>query len=204
MRWLLVVLLLAGCTQVSIEVTPAAVEPSVEQLEQLTVQGRGAKTGYSRAAFGPAWADVDRNGCDTRNDILARDLVEETFRRGTCVVLSGELAEPYTGRTVQFVKARAFEVQIDHVVALSDAWQKGAAQWPYPRRLAFANDPLNLLAVDGRANQEKGDGDTATWLPPYKPFRCAFVSKQVAVKQKYGLTVTKAEREAMARVLARC
>jgi hypothetical protein len=202
MPWLvLLVVLLAGCQAPSVVVTPAAAEPSVDQL---VVKGRGVKAGYSRAAFGPAWADVDRNGCDTRNDVLARDLTQEAFRRGTCVVLSGVLDEPYTGRTVRFVKARAFEVQIDHVVALSDAWQKGAAQWGPQQRLAFANDPLNLLAVDGRANQAKGDSDTASWLPPYKPSRCAYVSRQVAVKLKYRLSVTRAERDAMARVLWGC
>ena len=137
-------------------------------LATLKVQGRGPKTGYSRAQFGPAWQDVDHNGCDTRNDILNRDLTHRTWRTGThdCVVLSGQLNEPYTGRLVFFSKAQATAVQIDHVVAISDAWQKGAANWPAAERLAFANDPLELLAVDGPTNEAKGDGDAATWLPP--------------------------------------
>jgi hypothetical protein len=182
-----------------------AVDP-VSEVAQLSVKGRGPRTGYSREAFGPAWKDVDRNGCDTRNDILRRDLVGEVFRDGTrgCVVLSGRLTEPYTGRAVLFSKSRASEVQIDHVVSLSDAWQKGAAQWPTSLRVSFANDPLNLLAVDGRANQSKGDSDTASWLPPNKSYRCAFVSRQVAVKTKYAISVTPAERDAMTRVLSRC
>jgi hypothetical protein len=175
-------------------------------LATLRVAGRGPKTGYSRAQFGPAWQDVDHNGCDTRNDVLNRDLTDRTWRAGThgCVVLSGLLAEPYTGRVVTFSKARASDVQIDHAVALSDAWQKGAAGWPAGERLAFANDPLELLAVDGPANESKGDGDAATWLPPYKGYRCAYVARQVAVKSKYQLTVTPAEHDAIAGVLAGC
>jgi hypothetical protein len=111
---------------------------------------------------------------------------------------------PYTGTSVRFVYGGASEIDIDHVVALSDAWQKGAARWPAGKRLALANDPLNLLAVDASSNRSKGDGDTATWLPPYKSFRCTYVARQVAVKGKYGVWVTAAERDAMARVLAPC
>ncbi len=187
-------------------VSPAPAGSALELVGTLTVAGRGAKTGYTREQYGPAWADTDRNGCDTRNDILRRDLTDRTYRAGThdCVVLSGQLAEPYTGQPVTFSKDRASAVQIDHVVALSDAWQKGAASWPYPRRLGFANDPLNLLAADGPANEAKGDADTASWLPPNKAFRCAYVARQVAVKSTYALTVTDAEREAMLRVLRTC
>ena len=191
-------------------VAPATSRPggpsALAQVAGLVVQGRGAKTGYTREQFGAAWADVDRNGCDTRNDILARDLTATTFRAGTrdCVVLSGQLAEPYTGREVSFRKESAADVQIDHVVALSDAWQKGAAQWSPQTRLQFANDPLNLLAADGAANLAKGDSDTASWLPPNTAYRCRYVARQVAVKQRYGLTVTSAERDAMVRVLTTC
>ena len=175
-------------------------------LATLAVKGRAPKTGYDRDRFGSAWTDTDRNGCDTRNDVLARDLTAETFRAGThrCVVLTGRLADPYTGKTITFAKARASAIQVDHVVALSDAWQTGAFGWPAERRLAFANDPLNLLAVDGPTNQAKGDGDAATWLPPAKAYRCRYVARQVAVKAKYRLWVTPAERDALTRVLASC
>ena len=170
------------------------------------MKGRAPRTGYARDRFGPAWADTDRNGCDTRNDILARDLVDESFRPGTrdCVVVAGRLAEPYTGRVVTFAKADASAVQIDHVVSLSNAWQTGAFAWPDGKRLAFANDPLNLLAVDGAANSAKSDGDAATWLPPNKGYRCAMVARQTSVKAKYLLWVTPAERDAIARVLSAC
>lgn len=187
---------------------PAAGGPALSLLQRLPVKGRGPKTGYERSAFGPAWQDVDRNGCDTRNDILRRDLTNETFKPGThnCVVTRGILADPYTGHHIAFVRGNGTSdlVQIDHVVALGDAWQKGARSWTDAKRLSFANDPLNLLAVDGPTNQKKGDGDAATWLPPYKPFRCSYVARQVAVKAKYGLWVTQAEREAVQRVLAKC
>lgn len=186
----------------------AAPEPgtALALLGTLAVKGRAPKTGYDRAAFGPAWADTDRNGCDTRNDVLARDLTGVAYKPGTrdCVVMRGELAEPYTGRTMSFRKSDASAVHIDHVVALSDAWQKGAQGWGADKRLAFANDPLNLLAVDGPANSAKSDGDAATWLPPHKPFRCPMVARQVAVKAKYGLWIVPAERDAIARVLDTC
>jgi hypothetical protein len=175
-------------------------------LATLAVKGRGPKTGYAREQFGSAWADVDRNGCDTRNDILNRDLSAKVWRSGThgCVVIAGVLRDPYTGRRLVFAKADAAAVQIDHVVSLSDAWQKGAAQWDATRRRAFANDPLNLLAVDGPTNERKGDGDAATWLPPQKSYRCQFVARQVAVKAKWHLSVTRAEHDAIVRVLSRC
>ena len=191
-------------TSASTAAKPASA--ALKVLESLTVGGRGPKTGYSRAQFGPAWADVDHNGCDTRDDILNRDLSAKVWRAGTrdCVVLSGRFTEPYTGKEVTFSKAKASAVQIDHVVALSDAWQKGAAQWPASERLAFANDPLELLAVDGPTNEAKGDADAATWLPPNKSYRCTYVVKQISVKAKYHLGVTQAEHDAMARVLAGC
>lgn len=175
-------------------------------LGTLAVKGRAPKTGYSRDQFGPAWADTDRNGCDTRDDVLKRDLTGVTFRAGThgCVVLTGRLADPYTGRTLAFSKSDAGAVQIDHVVALSDAWQTGAQTWAAGTRLAFANDPLELLAVDAGANDAKSDSDAASWLPPNKGYRCAMVARQVAVKAAYGLWVTPAERDAIARVLSTC
>jgi len=152
--------------------------------------------------------DTDRNGCDTRNDILARDLTGETLKPGThdCVVLSGTLADPYSGRTIAFQRGQdtSEAVQIDHVVALSDAWQKGAQQWTPEQRTGFANDPLNLLAVDGPLNQQKSDGDAATWLPPNRAYRCEYVARQVAVKVAYDLWMTSAERDAIVTVLNTC
>ncbi|WP_018774007.1 GmrSD restriction endonuclease domain-containing protein [Arthrobacter sp. 131MFCol6.1] len=187
---------------------PALAGKALTVLATLPVKGRAPKTGYSRDQFGPAWSDVDRNGCDTRNDVLRRDLTSVAFRPGTrnCVVLSGVLADPYTAAAIHFLRGNATStaVQIDHVVALSDAWQKGAQQLSPARRLAFANDPLNLLAVDGPANQGKSDGDAATWLPPNKSYRCDYVARQISVKSSYGLWVTQAEHDAMARVLASC
>ncbi|MGI8695910.1 MAG: GmrSD restriction endonuclease domain-containing protein [Mycobacteriales bacterium] len=162
-------------------------------------------TGYARSEFGPAWADVDQDGCDTRNDVLTRDLTATTYR-SSCVVGTGILLDPYTGRTIPFVRGErtSSAVQIDHVVSLGDAWQTGAATWSASKREAFANDRIELLAVDGPTNDAKGDGDAATWLPPNKGYRCAYVARQVAVKARYGLWMTSAEAAASARVLARC
>ncbi len=177
-------------------------------LSSLPVKGRAAKTGYSRSQFGQAWADVDRNGCDTRNDMLKRDLtnIEFKVKSRDCVVLSGVLLDRYSGETINFVRGNvtSMEVQIDHVVALSNAWQTGAFKLTLMQRTAFANDPMNLFAVKGRLNSQKGDGDAATWLPPLKSFRCTYVAQQIAVKAKYSLWVTAPEKEAMTRILAAC
>jgi len=172
------------------------------------VKGRAPKTGYSRDAFGQRWADVDRNGCDTRNDILKRDMTSIVYKAKTrnCVVLSGTLIDRYSGETINFVRGEvsSMEVQIDHVVALSNAWQTGAFKLSIAQRTALANDPLNLFAVKGRLNSQKGDGDAATWLPPMKSFRCAYVAQQIAVKAKYSLWVVAPEKAAMQAILAQC
>lgn len=185
--------------------TPVAAGTALALLDTLEVKGRAPKTGYSRDQFGQRWKDVDRNGCDSRNDVLARDLTD-VVRSGPCKVTSGTLVDPYTGATIPFVRGEGTSelVQIDHVVALSDAWQKGAQQLAAQERELFANDPLNLLAVDGATNQRKGDGDAATWLPPAKDVRCAYVARQVSVKAAYRLWVTQAENDAIARILAGC
>ena len=186
----------------------AAVSTAEQTLNKLAVKGRAPKTGYSREQFGQRWADVNRNGCDTRNDILQRDLTNIIFKPGThnCVVLSGTLKDPYSGKIINFVRGNktSLEVQIDHVVALSDAWQKGAFKLDISKRTAFANDPLNLLAVDGPLNGQKSDSDAASWLPPLKSYRCKYVARQIAVKYKYSIWVTAAEKSAMQGILAKC
>ncbi|MFC0674225.1 excalibur calcium-binding domain-containing protein [Brachybacterium hainanense] len=186
--------------------TPTA-DPSTAlgALSALPVQERGSKTGYDRDSFG--WRqDVDRNGCDTRNDVLRRDLHDIILKRDTqgCVVLTGVLSpSPYSGAEVAFDRDNG-AIDIDHVVALSDAWQSGASTWDKATRQQFANDPLNLLAVESELNRQKGDGDAATWLPPSTGHRCEYVALQIAVKAKYGLWVKPAEREAIERVLSTC
>ncbi|MCI6574801.1 MAG: HNH endonuclease family protein [Actinomycetaceae bacterium] len=182
---------------------------AVTALAALPIKGRAPKTGYERESmFGKAWKDTDHNGCDTRNDILKRDLTHKSYREGThgCVVISGVLDDPYSGERIHFTRGQGTSelVQIDHVVALSDAWQKGAQQLNQSQREQLANDPLNLLAVDGALNQKKSDADAATWLPPNKTYRCEYVSRQIAVKKKYHLWVTETERDAMLTVLHGC
>lgn len=191
----------------------AAVGHTLALLAKLPVKGRAPKTGYDRREFGVRWSDdvsvqLGHNGCDTRNDILRRDLHDLTLKPNThgCVVLTGVLVDPYTRARISFQRGvgTSNAIQIDHVVALSDAWQKGAQQLTPERRQDLANDPRNLLAVSGSANAQKSDGDAATWLPRNKSYRCTYVAKQVAVKTDYRLWVTKAEKEAMARVLSKC
>ena len=199
--------LAAGVAATAPNAQPAYATKALDLLVTLPIKGRAPKTGYDRALFGQAWADIDRNGCDTRNDILKRDLTGITYTNSVpCKVQSGTLADPYTGTSISFVRGAATSaaVQIDHVVALSDAWQKGAQQLTVEQRTAFANDPLNLQATDGPTNIKKGDGDAATWLPPSKGFRCEYVARQISVKATYGLWVTQAEHDAMARILGDC
>lgn len=197
-----------GQAELGTHAQPAVGSKALQVLDTLAIKGRAPKTGYDRSMFGQAWADVDRNGCDTRNDILNRDLTGKSHKPGTrdCLVLTGTLADPYTNTTISFTRGASTSsaVQIDHVVALSDAWQKGAQQLSLEQRTAFANDPLNLLAVDGPANQQKSDSDAASWLPANKGFRCDYVARQISVKASYGLWVTQAEHDAMARVLGDC
>ncbi len=182
---------------------PGVRSKAVVVLEELPVKGRAPMTGYDRSRFGVAWEDVDGNGCDTRSDMLTRDLVERVMR-DRCVVLSGVLyPDPYTGRPMTYVRGKSV-VDIDHVVALGNAWATGAQQLSYTQRERLSNDPLNLLAVSASANRQKRDGDAATWLPSNKRYRCSYVARQIAVKSKYRLWVTKAEKAAMQRILGAC
>jgi Protein of unknown function (DUF1524) len=191
------------------DVTGAAKGPkpragtALAALDRLQVKGRAPKTGYDREEFGGDWATV--RGCDVRNRILARDLDQIVYDAGSaCDVESGVLSDPYTATRIEFARGGASEVDIDHVVALGDAWQKGAQQWSYATRVQFGNDPLNLLSADASANRQKGDSDAASWLPANKRFRCAYVARQIAVKRRYEAWVTRAEKDAMARVLGGC
>lgn len=176
---------------------------AADALSQLAVKGRAPKTGYSRTQFGNGWRTSGL--CDTRNIILHRDMPGATVD-DQCHVTKGTLNDPYTGTTITFTRGdtTSAAVQIDHVVALGDAWQKGAQQLSASNRENLANDPLELLAVDGPANQQKSDADAATWLPSNKAFRCQYVARQIAVKAKYKLWVTTAEKDAMTTVLATC
>lgn len=172
-------------------------------LTELEVKGRAPKTGYARTEFYKTWPNV--NGCSLRQVIIKRE-VGESAKLDGCDVVAGTFVEPYTGNTFTATQKSDFSnhIQIDHVVALSDAWQKGAQYKTAEERFALATDPLNLLAVDSSANQQKSDGDAATWLPPNKAFRCQYVARQVSVKYKYGLWVTQAEHDAIANVLEKC
>ena len=164
-------------------------------------------TGYSRDKFGPTWSDVDLNGCNTRNDILVRDLRQVVFEAGSdCVVATGRLQDSYTGKTINFVRGKktSSKVQIDHVVALAAAWRTGAKRWTADERLFYANDGLVLLAVDGPTNQDKSDGDAADWLPTNTAYDCKYAAKQIAIKTNYELWVTQSVRSAMADVRGGC
>ncbi|WP_371584260.1 HNH endonuclease family protein [Streptomyces sp. NBC_01314] len=173
-------------------------------IEELSTKGRGPKTGYDRDKFGYAWMDtadgvpLARNGCDTRNDLIRRDGQDLRFRAGSdCVVIAMTLHDPYTGTTIEWRKQQASEVQIDHVVPLSYSWQMGSSRWPESKRKQLANDVLNLIPVEGRANSSKGDSGPASWLPPNKQIRCAYVVRFAQVAVKYEMPVTTADKAMM-------
>jgi hypothetical protein len=198
------VLLCLLLTYIPHQVNAAPSDDALTVLNSLAVKGRAAKTGYTRAQF-THWSDLDRNGCDARNDTLKRDLTEVIYKAGTrdCKVISGLLLDPYSGKVITFSSTKS-NIDIDHVVALSNAWQTGAAYFDKTKRQQIANDPLNLLAVDFSLNRQKGDGDAATWLPPLKSYRCDYVARQIAVKAKYGLWVTQPEKGAIIKLLEKC
>jgi hypothetical protein len=202
MRRIVVLALLL--TTLPLSNTAQAEQDALVVLNSLEVKGRAAKTGYARSQF-PHWSDPDRNGCDARNDTLKRDLTQISFKSGTrdCKVLTGQLLDPFSGKIISFSSAKSM-IDIDHVVALSNAWQTGAAYFDKTKRQQIANDPLNLLAVDFSLNRQKGDGDAATWLPPLKIYRCDYVARQIAVKAKYGLWVTQPEKGAIIKLLEKC
>lgn len=177
---------------------------ALAMLADLDVKGRAPQTGYDADLFG--WRnDTDHNGCDTRNDVLRRDLDNITLARGSagCKVIAGSLDDPYKGEAYKFTRDPN-NIDIDHVVARSNAWQTGANKFDGVKLEEFGNDPLNLLAVDSSLNRQKGDADAATWLPPNKGFRCEYVARQIAVKHKYDLWVVEPEKEAMEQVLGDC
>ena len=172
--------------------------------QALPVRGRASSSNYSRDAFGSAWKDVDRNGCDTRNDILQRDFTTSVLKPGTgdCKVIGGTWTDPYSNESYTFTEAPS-GAQVDHVVSLKNAWEMGADMWDDQMRVEYANDPLNLRVTIASLNQQKSDSNAASWLPPYKPGRCSFIATQVAVKAKWGLYVTAAEKEVFVSILSK-
>lgn len=181
---------------------------AAQTLQTLRVHNDDYKTtGYDRALFGYRSTDDDGDGCDVRDEILARDLKEIRYSSSkSCQVRSGVLNDPYTGKTIYFLRGMktSRDVQIDHVVALENAWRSGANTWASKQRYSFGNDPYNLLAVDGDANSDKGSSSAAYWLPEQKSYRCSYVARQIGVKAKYSLSVTTVEKKAMIAVLHSC
>ena len=197
------------------DVPAGTLDPSgaAAALAGLAIADKAPLEGYERdcgegqgCVFGPAWADVDRNGCDQRNDVLHRDLTDVEVRDGTggCVVVAGTLDDPYTGSVVPFVKAEASEVPIDHVVPLAAAWVQGAAAWPAEQRRVFANDLGNLIATTRSVNSSKSDSTAEEWVPPDPAYGCSYATVIITVKDRYGLSVTPAEARALEDLLATC
>lgn len=174
-------------------------------LESLAVKDKDTEHKYYRKLFYDSWSTT-ASGCNMREAVLARDLTDVKYKDGSCKVESGVLNDPYTGKAIEFQRGQetSSAVQIDHVVALSNAWATGAFTLDEDTRYKISQDPLNLLAVDGPANQKKSDQAADTWLPSNDVFKCQYVARQVSVKYKYHLWVTPPEKLAMQNVLASC
>lgn len=179
---------------------PPAVAPGTDVLAGVgLIPQRVRDYNYHRDAFGEAWTDENsapggHNGCDTRNDILNRDLQDKTYvsiKRCPQAVKTGVLHDPYTDQTIAFSRGNQVgaAVQIDHIVPLALAWDLGAKNWSLDQRVRLANDPANLLAVSGRANQDKGDKQPADWMPPNHAFWCQYAMQYIAVLRGYDLPV---------------
>lgn len=207
--------LAARHTEVAARADVPTVQPGTDVLAGVAVlPERAHRYDYRRSAFGDAWTDdndapLGHNGCDTRDDILNRDLVDKTYvsiKRCPDAVATGTLHDPYTNTTVIFQRgAKVGEaVQIDHIVPLAYAWDMGAYNWPFPERLRFANDPANLLAVQGQANQDKGDSGPARWMPPNAAFACQYAMQFIAVLRGYQLPVDQASAGVLHQAAATC
>ena len=176
--------------------------------------------GYDRERYFGGWASNGCGSATTRDTILARDL-KGAVKNPKCQVMSGTLSDPYTGRTIQFRRGRntSSAVQIDHVVALLDAWESGARDWDQAKRVEYANSPDVLLASDGPANMAKGSGLDANgtslyrsqnagapdiWMPDNKAYRCDYMAKRATIKSKWGLTMTPREKQQTVSVLSQC
>ena len=174
-------------------------------LAQLTVADAADGSTYEREEqFYSSWPSIE--GCSLRQRIIKRDFASATLDEDNCTVIAGLYTDPYSGEEREFHEKSAISrgVQIDHVVALSNAWQTGAQNLSADARYALATDPLNLIAAGAEANQDKSDGDASEWLPPNRAFRCEYVARQIAVKYKYHLWVTEPEHAAIITVLTDC
>jgi hypothetical protein len=210
--WLVVIVIIVAVlyaitTTTAVTTADAPDTPLTAQLAGLAA-ANGEVAGYERDEFGSGWRDTDHNGCDSRNDILARDLVAVTFKAGTheCTVLTGTLSDPYSGTVIQFVRGNdtSDDVQIDHLVPLSWSWSHGASTWSDDERIEFANDPRNLRAVDGPTNGSKSDSGPAEWMPPAAGYACTYVQDFLAVLVAYDLSIDDVDRAAMRATLATC
>ncbi|KAB1645023.1 HNH endonuclease family protein [Gulosibacter chungangensis] len=190
------------------QVDDSLADTALEVLDTIPVAPKTEWDGYFQRAeyFGDGWADLDGDRCNTRQEMLAEQLEEVELNRDGCRVDSGVLHDPYTGETVEFIRGQGTsdDVQIDHVVALYNAWRTGAQDLTQEERLQLANDPLNLQPTVDWANDEKESSDASQWLPPDESYHCTYVARQIVVKANYGLWVTEAEDEAMREVLADC
>lgn len=216
---ILLVVLLSGCHTAPASPSPRADQNSVSarvatQLASLKVVPRpSADPSYRRAAFGPAWADTDHDGCSQRVNALAQGVDRSRpfteVQRGRCRrdVIAGTWIDPYTGQAMTFTNVKtqqqAQQIPVDHAVALASVWRYGARDWTDKRRLEFATDLLNLQPTSRAVNSAKSDRDAAAWRPR-KPFQCAYATRYIEVKAKYRLPVDRSEKASLTDMLTTC
>lgn len=204
-------------TSTTSQTTSTQAQEALSRLAGIKVDMDPYTGSYDREGqFGEAWLDMDANHCDTRNDILARDLTNTVGGTDNCTVYSGVLNDPYTAQQINFVRGKETSavVQIDHIIPLHYAITAGADKWDQQTRLEFANDPINLLAVDGDANGSgdkargiigKGDKGPALWMVPNNvAYRCTYAVKWVNVLDKYDLDVKAADKIMLETTLKGC
>ncbi|QRD90039.1 secreted protein [Aspergillus flavus] len=169
------------------------------ELAGLTVAAQGSQDGYDRDLF-PHWISQG-DSCDTREVVLARD-GEDVEKNDSCSPTSGTWYSPYDGKTW----TDKSDLDIDHVVPLSNAWKSGASDWTTDQRQAFANDLENpqLLAVTNSVNREKSDDGPEDWKPPLTSYYCTYAKMWVKVKSVYNLTITQDEKSALVDMLDSC
>lgn len=168
------------------------------ELDGLTVRAESAPGPYDRDLF-PHWTSVD--GCTTRETVLQRD--GDGVEVGSdCYPTSGTWYSEYDGET----RTSPADLHIDHVVALSEAWDSGAGEWTTDRREDFANDLTGpqLIAVTAEVNISKSDHDPAEWVPPLASKRCAYAKMWIHTKARWDLSVDSAEKSALQPLLDTC
>ncbi len=158
---------------------------------------------YSRDSLPTDWKDLDGNGCNTREDILKKYTSEYTGRFDGCKIKSGKFYDYYNGKFLRYDKSvdTGGGIQIDHIVAIGNAWISGGYKWGKDEWISYINDEEVLIPTSSKTNREKSDKDITEWKPANNSYLCTYAEKQVEIKDKYKLTVTEKEKAELKSIL---